>query len=155
MNKMISYLFWMCIPILFIACIHAHYKYGSDFYFPIGGGFIPFEPIYGWLVNAIYFLVIGFVFKKIKIENYFLSFYSFFTILTIFLFYASIIAHEFVPQASKVDHYSATFLTPWTNPAYVISFIWLILQIIFWLKIIIHFFDQSELKLEILDDGDF
>jgi len=155
MNKMISYLFWFSIPFLFFVCFLTYYKYGSDFYFPIGGGFIPFEPIYVWLTNAIYFLALGFVFKKIKFENYYLSSYSLFTILTIFLFYYSMFDNKFVYETSEVNHYSAIFLTPWTKSVYIISSIWLIIQVVFWFKITIHFFNQSKLKLELLDDDKF
>jgi hypothetical protein len=60
-----------------------------------------------------------------------------------------------IHEAIEIGHASSDIFTTRTKLFYVGSSIWLVAQIIFWFKITIHFFNQDEIKLELLDDAKF
>lgn len=155
MNKMISNLFWLSIPFLFLLIMLPHAGFDPGFYFPIEDKFIEIDLGKIWVFNALYFSIAGFVFKKIKTENYSLTFYGLFTILASFLFYFFMIDDEMIHEAIGAGYASPDTFATRTLIFYCSSIIWIVVQIVFLFKITIHFFNQEETEFELLDNSKF
>lgn len=155
MNKMISYLFWISALILFLLFALSLNDSSYGFFLPIKDEIIKFDLPLVLLLVSIYSFIIGLVFIKIKTKHHFLTLFGFFTIISTFLFFNSMIDHKLFYQEIEAGNISPDIFATRTTIFFIVSSIWLFAQTIFWFKVIIHFFNLDEAKLELLDDAKY
>ena len=62
---------------------------------------------------------------------------------------------EMIHEGISAGYNPPDFFATRTLIFYISSSIWLVVQIIFWIRILIHFFNHNESKIDLLDDAEF
>lgn len=153
MNKMLSFIFWMFIPLLF-AMMLLGYNYGEEsdpgFYLFVVDHFVKYDLFSIWTIISVYYFILGYAYKKIKVDSDYYAIQALFTICATLLFLKTMMDTNFVYEDGR---YASEYYFTRIKVFYIGFSIWAFSQIWFWFKFAQNFSDEN--SYEILDDPEF
>lgn len=153
MNKMLSFIFWMFIPLL-LPMMLLGYNYGEinepGFYLLIDNHFVKYDLFSIWIIISIYYFILGYAYKRIKADSNYYAIQALFTICVTLLFLKTMLENDFVYNGGE-DAFEYYFFR--IKIFFAVFSIWLFSQIWFWFKFAQNL--SEEKNHDILDDPKF
>lgn len=164
-TKIIHRLYWFSIPILFF-WLFMQMEDEADLYLKIESGFKIIEGFSIWLFVSFYFFILGgvyFIFDSPKrrfFQSYFFKIFNTLTILLAHLFFLTMLENqsEYQLVINAHSYSNLDFYETKSKLFYFFFAIWMILQLVFWGKLLweklrrVNLSDDSPPLKDILDE---